>query len=190
MSNENLTEFKDRMKAARECRGLSKTALAKKLNVSDAYIGQLEAGKKDNPSDIFIRSLATELKVNSVWLKTGLGRMELEEPLVVEEEHAGWVKMSPLIRQVVEIMSCMSEEHQQEVLHQVVREYKIYQAEQKLPIEEKLLRSAEEAQRQKEKALKDLANGELPAEEPKEQLPVDGSLPMKKPTTLLEKDLK
>jgi len=84
MSIKNLTEFKDRLKFARERAGLSRDALGKRLDISGAYIGQLESGKKENPSEIFLSSLCMELDINSVWLKTGEGNIERKLDSVFE----------------------------------------------------------------------------------------------------------
>lgn len=50
---------------------LTKTAFAKKLNVSQQYISKIT--KTGDPSDLFIGALCREFKVNENWLRTGDG---------------------------------------------------------------------------------------------------------------------
>jgi transcriptional regulator with XRE-family HTH domain len=51
------------LKALRTARGLTQTALAKKLKMKQAYIAQLESGAEDNPTLATLRRLAKALKV-------------------------------------------------------------------------------------------------------------------------------
>jgi transcriptional regulator with XRE-family HTH domain len=51
------------LKKLRERQGLSQAALAKKAQVTDAYIAQLETGKKANPSLDVLKRLARALGV-------------------------------------------------------------------------------------------------------------------------------
>lgn len=52
-----------RLKRLRLARQLSQRALAKKVGVSQAFIGQLETGTEDNPTLATLRKLAKALKV-------------------------------------------------------------------------------------------------------------------------------
>jgi transcriptional regulator with XRE-family HTH domain len=51
------------LKALREDRGWTMAELAKKADVTDAYIAQLETGKRDNPSLDVLKRLARALGV-------------------------------------------------------------------------------------------------------------------------------
>lgn len=77
MSIKNLTEFSSRIKLVRECSGLTREAFAKKVNVSGAYIGQLESGKKEKPSTLFLGSVEKTFNINPVWLESGDGDMNI-----------------------------------------------------------------------------------------------------------------
>ena len=55
--------FKTVLKRAREAKGLSQLALAKKAKVPQQYISELEAGKKTNPGIATVLKLAKALKV-------------------------------------------------------------------------------------------------------------------------------
>lgn len=54
--------------------GIRKTAVADRLNVSQAFVSQLCAGKT-NPSDRTISDICREFNVNEEWLRTGEGEM-------------------------------------------------------------------------------------------------------------------
>jgi transcriptional regulator with XRE-family HTH domain len=62
--------------------GLSKKAVADKVDVSAAHIGQLESGEKKNPSKIVLGKLADTLNVNLVWLRDGIGSTERRRGLL------------------------------------------------------------------------------------------------------------
>jgi len=49
------------LKTLREARGLNQVELAKKAKVTTAYVSQLEAGKKKNPSLDVLQKLARAL---------------------------------------------------------------------------------------------------------------------------------
>lgn len=53
---------------------LKKTVVASRLNVSQAFVSQLCAGKA-NPSDRTIADICREFNVNEKWLRTGKGPM-------------------------------------------------------------------------------------------------------------------
>lgn len=75
MSTKNETEFSLRIKQAREALGISRDEFGKRSKVSGAYIGQLESGKKGNPSELFLENACREFNLNSDWLRTGKGEM-------------------------------------------------------------------------------------------------------------------
>lgn len=52
--------------------GLTKTAFAKKINVSQAFVSQLASGSSV-PSDRTIADICREFRVSEQWLRTGQG---------------------------------------------------------------------------------------------------------------------
>lgn len=54
--------------------GLTKTAFAAKLNITQQYVSNLCLGKK-KPSDRTITDICREFDVNEEWLRTGEGEM-------------------------------------------------------------------------------------------------------------------
>lgn len=61
----------DNIRNAREAKGLSINALAKKCNISPGYLSDIEKGKKDNPSIDLLRSIAEVLETTIGKLVTG-----------------------------------------------------------------------------------------------------------------------
>ena len=58
--------------------GLTKTAFAKRINISQPFLSQLCSGYS-NPSDRTISDICREFRVNEKWLRTGEGPMYLPE---------------------------------------------------------------------------------------------------------------
>lgn len=54
--------------------GLTRTAFAERINLSQPYVSQICAGTKA-PSDRTIADIAREFNVNETWLRTGEGEM-------------------------------------------------------------------------------------------------------------------
>jgi transcriptional regulator with XRE-family HTH domain len=70
--------MKDRISLVVDKSGLTKTAFAKRINVSQGLISQICAGTT-NPSDRTISDICREFRVNEKWLRTGEGPMYLPE---------------------------------------------------------------------------------------------------------------
>lgn len=68
--------------------GLTKTAFAEKLNVSQSFISKLAIGIS-TPSDRTISDICREFNINEIWLRTGEG--EPAAHLDREEEIAAWI---------------------------------------------------------------------------------------------------
>ena len=64
--------------------GLTKTAFAEKINVSQSFISRLVSGEKV-PSDRTIADICREFNISEVWLRTGDG-----EPHIQRDEDAEW----------------------------------------------------------------------------------------------------
>lgn len=58
--------------------GFTKTAFAKRLNVSQGFISQLCSGDA-NPSDRTIADICREFRINEKWLRTGEGEMQIAD---------------------------------------------------------------------------------------------------------------
>ncbi len=79
---ENLS---DRINLVVEKSGLTKTAFAKRLNISQAMASQMCAGKA-KPSDRTISDICLKFRINEEWLRTGKGEMEVADPQRVKLE--------------------------------------------------------------------------------------------------------
>lgn len=55
--------------------GESQTSIAKKTNVTSAYIWKILNNDDVRPRDLFIDSVCREFNINEEWLKTGNGEM-------------------------------------------------------------------------------------------------------------------
>lgn len=56
--------------------GESQTAIAKKTNVTSAYIWKILNNDSVRPRDLFIDSVCREYNINEKWLRTGEGEMQ------------------------------------------------------------------------------------------------------------------
>jgi len=123
MSTINLAEFRNRLVCLRKHLGLSRDKFAKSVGVSGAYIGQLESGKKGNPSDLFLESVSKTFNINLVWLKTGEG--EMFRPAGEGEAKAaqdGYQHPNLKIQKIVEMLETMDENTQEDILLSVEKE--------------------------------------------------------------------
>lgn len=66
----------ERIRKVVELSGLSKTAFAQKINVSQQYISKLV--NNGTPSDRTISDICREFGVNEIWLRTGVGEMFMQ----------------------------------------------------------------------------------------------------------------
>ena len=57
---------------------LTKTAFAKRINVSQGLVSQMCSGLT-NPSDRTIADICREFRINEMWLRTGEGEMEIAD---------------------------------------------------------------------------------------------------------------
>ena len=74
-----LTTFSDRLNQIISDSGLTKTAFAKRIEVSQGFVSQLCSGSF-NPSPRTISAICREFNVRREWLETGEGPMRLPEP--------------------------------------------------------------------------------------------------------------
>lgn len=71
-----MSEINTRIAKVVEVSGLTMTAFAVKLNVSQQHVSRLV--KDGNPSDRTIKDICREFGVNELWLRTGAGDMTAE----------------------------------------------------------------------------------------------------------------
>lgn len=74
-----MTTFSDRLNQIISDSGLTKTAFAKRIEVSQGFVSQLCSGSF-NPSPRTISAICREFNVRREWLETGEGPMKLPEP--------------------------------------------------------------------------------------------------------------
>jgi transcriptional regulator with XRE-family HTH domain len=74
-----LVNISDRISQVVKESGLTKTAFAKRINISQPYLSQL-CGGGYTPSDRTIADISREFHVRREWLETGEGPMRLPEP--------------------------------------------------------------------------------------------------------------
>jgi transcriptional regulator with XRE-family HTH domain len=72
-SPDTKTGFSERLTQAREATGLSRRALARIAQVSEAHISRLELGQRV-PSPLMCQALARALSVDAEWLASGRGK--------------------------------------------------------------------------------------------------------------------
>ena len=108
-----MTDLSQRIGFIIEAKGMTKTAFAERLNVSQAFVSQLCSGAKQ-PSDRTISDICREFDVREEWLKTGDG--EPFKKMSPEEEVASYVSdlleddtENPLYEIIKEIMRTYSE---------------------------------------------------------------------------------
>jgi transcriptional regulator with XRE-family HTH domain len=71
----NVNHFADRLRKARNLRGMSQSALAQACGLSQGAIANYENKTRQTAKGIF--QLAEALQVNPIWLAQGIGPMEL-----------------------------------------------------------------------------------------------------------------
>lgn len=69
-----MSAISERISAIIEKKGLTKTAFAKKIGLSQPFVSNLCTGEKI-PSDRTILDICREFDVNEIWLRTGEGEM-------------------------------------------------------------------------------------------------------------------
>lgn len=72
-----LHNINERIAYVVQTSGLTKSAFAQRLNVSQPFISEICSGKK-TPSDRTIADICREFCINEVWLRTGDGEMTRE----------------------------------------------------------------------------------------------------------------
>ncbi len=86
MQNMNLTKLSDRIKFIRESQKISKKEFARRLEISAAYISELESGQKTTISGLLAKMIQYEFAINREWLLEGKGT-----PFIIESNNAGQI---------------------------------------------------------------------------------------------------
>lgn len=81
--------------------GMTKTAFAEHLNVSQAFVSQLCSGVKQ-PSERTLLDICREYNVNYLWLTEGKGDMFTSTPESVVEELAEDFKLDDIDKKIIE----------------------------------------------------------------------------------------
>ena len=74
-----MSNIGERLRAVRQARGLTLTALADLAGCTHSYLSQIENSKKE-PSRPLVTALASKLVLSETWLLTGEGPRELAVP--------------------------------------------------------------------------------------------------------------
>lgn len=80
-----METINDRISQVAQVSGLTKTAFAEKLNLSQPFVSRLIRGET-SPSDRTVRDICRVFNVNEAWLRTGEG--EMHTPKTRSEELA------------------------------------------------------------------------------------------------------
>lgn len=75
-----MGNMSERIAALMDSLGMTNTAFAARLNVSQSFVSRLASGAKI-PSDRTIADICREFNVNEDWLRTGEGAMFLERSM-------------------------------------------------------------------------------------------------------------
>lgn len=104
--------FRERLASLIETLGMTKTAFAEKLNITQPYVTKLL--KNGNPSERLFEDICEKFDVNEEWLRNGIGSMFKELP--EDEETASLVsdlledgKNNPFYEIILEIMHTYNE---------------------------------------------------------------------------------
>src|SRR3546814_1186413 len=81
-----VNEFADRLRHARQLRGLTQAALARACGLSQGAIANYEEKSRRTAKEIF--KLADALRVSHVWLSRGFGLMEPKATTAIAAEDA------------------------------------------------------------------------------------------------------
>lgn len=118
-----MSNINDRISACIEKSGLSKTAFAKRLGITQPFVSKLCSGASQ-PSDRTISDICREFNVNEDWLRTGKGEMfkPVTRDQAITDFMADILKGKPDFRtKLVSIMARLSAE-EWEMLERRARE--------------------------------------------------------------------
>lgn len=94
--------------------GLTKTAFAQKIGLTQAYVSALSTGRKV-PSDRTIADICREFNVNEAWLRSGEGEMFRRTPDTLADKLAQEYGLDDLGRQIMAAYLNLDEKDRQAV---------------------------------------------------------------------------
>lgn len=101
----------ERIKAVRKKAGLNQNEFAYSLGITQSYLSMIENGS--TPSDIVIKSIASQYRVSEPWLRTGEGEMYCRREL---DEVIASYDFPDIVRRLLETYETLSQEQQEAVL--------------------------------------------------------------------------
>lgn len=96
-----MSELSERISYIIENLGMTKTAFAERLNVSQAFVSQLCSGAKQ-PSERTLMDICREFRVNYLWLTEDKGDMFTTTPKSVVDELAEDFKLDDIDKKIIE----------------------------------------------------------------------------------------
>lgn len=112
-----MSELNERISCVIEDLGMTKTAFAERLNVSQAFVSQLCSGTKQ-PSERTLLDICREFRVNYLWLTEGKGDMFTATPKSVVDELAEDFKLDDIDKKIIEKYLELSDDQRR-----VIKEY-------------------------------------------------------------------
>lgn len=95
-----MNPINDRISQCINASGMTKTAFAKRIGLTQAYVSALSVGRK-MPSDRTILDICREFNVNETWLRTGKGEMFNVSPDTVADSLTKKYGLDDLGRQIL-----------------------------------------------------------------------------------------
>lgn len=106
----------ERIKAVRKKAGLNQNEFAYSLGITQSYLSMIENGS--TPSDIVIKSIASQYRVSESWLRTGEGEMYSRREL---DEVIDQYDFPDIVRKLLETYETLSDDQQRAVLEYAKR---------------------------------------------------------------------
>ena len=96
-----MSELNERISYIIEKLGMTKTAFAERLNVSQAFVSQLCSGIKQ-PSERTVMDICREFRINYLWLTEGKGDIFTTTPESIVDELAEDYHLDDIDKKIIE----------------------------------------------------------------------------------------